>query len=92
MIDELISRAAEVFDVDRAEILSNSRRRAAVWARQAVALVAYERGGQGMGVEAIGQALGRDHTTIVYSKQVAAERAIARPEYAALLGDLYQAV
>ena len=93
MIDDLITRAAEVFEVSRAELLSESRRRTVVWARQAVALVAYERGQRfGIGVIEIGEALGRDHTTISYALAKANERIRQVPGYADLISDLYQAV
>ena len=95
MIDTIITAAADLFGVDRAELLSQSRRRPVVWARQAAALVAYDCGrvSHGLGVVAIGEALGgRDHTTISHARAAATERAVQSPAYALLLAELYQAV
>lgn len=85
--DHVLTRAAELFGVSPVAITGITRGRRAVAARQAVA---YALRKQAWTVVAIGELLGRDHTTICYATRQAERRAILDPAYALDLCDLSQ--
>jgi chromosomal replication initiation ATPase DnaA len=86
MIAETVLRRAEAtFGVPAAEIQSRSRETRAVRARQAVA---YALRWHGWGVEAVGVALDRDHSTVSYAAGQAERRAVRDPRYALQLAEL----
>lgn len=69
--EQLIEKAADLFRVDPALILSPCRSAQVVTARYAVIWVLRS---NGWTVEAIGDFLGRDHSTICYALETAEER------------------
>ena len=75
----ILERAANVFDLPLAAIPGRSRERRVVEARQAVCLALRR---DHWTVVAIGELIGRDHTTVIYSVQAAERRAVESPEYA----------
>jgi chromosomal replication initiator protein len=86
-LDELIGLAAQLFRVDRAELLSACRRREVAWARQALAYALYR--STDLSYERIGQLLaGREHSTIIYAVKVAEQRAVTNYEFALNLSAL----
>lgn len=89
-LDELISHAARIFQIDRAELLSGCRRREVAWARQALAYALYR--STDLSYERIGQLLaGREHSTIIYAVRVAELRAVTNYDYAVNLSALMDA-
>lgn len=70
VISDLISNCADLFYVNKNLIISKSRLRTAVRARQALAMALSIRGHS---ASAIGRWLDRDHTTIIYNLEMAKE-------------------
>ena len=84
-MDDILDRAAQLFDVPRAAILGRAKTRRVVLARQAVAWALRKRY-TSLSLVEIGERLGgRDHTTIIYSVAAAEQRAKQDPEYRAYL-------
>jgi len=90
-MNDLVDRVAILFGLTRADLISSSRRRYIVEARQAAAWAlrtAYPQ----LSLEMIGARLGRrDHTTISYALQRVEERMRADADYAAMLHALLPA-
>jgi chromosomal replication initiator protein len=80
MQHDLIGRVAALFELTRAELISASRKRHIVEARQAAAWVlrhAYPR----ISLQTIGEQIGgRDHTTVIYAIARTTERMRADPQ------------
>lgn len=70
IISDIVAKCADLFYVNRDLILSKSRMRTAVRARQALAMALSIRGHS---TAAIGRWLDRDHTTILHNLEVAKE-------------------
>lgn len=68
-VSDLVDAAAAVTLYSRDELVSPCRRRAVVRVRQAIFYLARQ---QGHSFPAIGQRLGRDHSTVIHGCQMAA--------------------
>jgi chromosomal replication initiator protein len=91
MIAQIVERAARTFEVPRAALISGSRQRHIVQARQALAW-ALRQTHLELSLAAIGDLLGgRDHTTIMWAIGAAERRARENPRYALRLSALMEA-
>lgn len=86
-VREITQAAADIFGVPVRDILSKSRFREHTSARQAVCLVAWERGWSS---PAIGRVLGRDHSTVLHGRDRAAALGAGDPGYAAKVAELLE--
>ena len=87
--DTILDRACAVFAIARAELVSSSRKRHIVYARQAAALALHRR--TTLSLVSIGELLHIHHTSALYAIRAAETRAEADAGYAAQLGELLDA-
>lgn len=84
-ITDIVSLAAQLCGVPKAEILGDRRLPHIVRVRQACYVVARE---SGKSYICIGQHMGRDHSSVISGEQRALERAANDPKYAKMLDNL----
>lgn len=83
--DTILASAAVLFDCREEDLIGRSRTPRLVAARQAVMWAARH---AGYGSVELGRRMRRDHTTVLYGSQQAAQRAETDPGYARLLREL----
>ena len=86
-VREILETASQVFDVPVKDIMSGSRKRRHARPRHAVCFVGYRRGWSS---PQIGRGIGREHSTVRYGRERAAEIAVIDLDYAAKVDELLE--